>query len=110
MKIGVAGKGGSGKTTISGSLCRALAERGERLIAIDVDPNPNLGPPIGVPKEAFDDGKPLSSDVIDHVEINGEHEIILTRPLEEILDDFAIDAPAGIRLLTMGRPEYSGGG
>lgn len=110
MKIGVAGKGGSGKTTISGTLSRALADKGQRLVAIDVDPNPNLGPTLGVPKEAFDAGVALPHSVLDHQVVDGERELVLSRPLEDILADYAIAAPAGISLLTMGRPEYAGGG
>lgn len=110
MKIGVAGKGGSGKTTISGTLSRALAESGERLIAIDVDPNPNLGPTLGVPKEAFDAGVGLPTSVLEHKTVEGEHLLVLAEPLEAVLDAYSIKAPMGISLLTMGRPEVAGGG
>ncbi len=110
MKIGVAGKGGSGKTTISGTLARALADEGRRLIAIDGDLNPNLGPTLGVPKEAFDAGIPLPHSVLEHRQVNGDQELVLSRPLDEILADYAIAAPGGISLLTMGRPEQAGGG
>jgi len=82
MKIGVAGKGGSGKTTISGTLGRALAEGGERLLAIDVDPNPNLGPTLGIDKAAFDAGVPLPHGILDHQEIDGRQVGVLTRPLD----------------------------
>ena len=37
MKIAVAGKGGAGKTTISGTLARALARAGHDVMAIDAD-------------------------------------------------------------------------
>lgn len=110
MKIGVAGKGGSGKTTVSGTLSRALAEDGERLIAIDVDPNPNLGPTLGIDKSAFDAGVALPHELLDHQTIDGRQVAVLTRPLDEVLDEYAIDAPDGIRLLTMGRAEKAGGG
>ena len=44
MKIAIAGKGGSGKTTIAGTLARALARSSDRgVLAIDADSNPNLG-------------------------------------------------------------------
>lgn len=110
MKIGVAGKGGSGKTTISGTLGRALAEMGEAVIAIDVDPNPNLGPTLGIDKAAFDAGVALPHEILDHQTIDGKNVAVLTRPLDEVLDEYAMVAPAGIRLLTMGRAEKAGGG
>ncbi|MDQ3912794.1 MAG: AAA family ATPase, partial [Actinomycetota bacterium] len=51
MKIAVAGKGGSGKTTIAATLARVLARRGHRVTAIDGDPNPNLGVALGMSPE-----------------------------------------------------------
>ncbi|MFP5332613.1 MAG: AAA family ATPase [Acidimicrobiia bacterium] len=110
MKIGVAGKGGSGKTTISGTLARALAERGEPLIAIDVDPNPNLGPTLGIEKAAFDAGVALPHEILDHQTVDGAQVAVLTRPLNDVLATYGMTAPAGIKLLTMGKAEKAGGG
>ncbi len=42
------GKGGVGKTTVSGLLARAYHERGQRVVAIDTDSNPNLGLSLGL--------------------------------------------------------------
>ena len=40
LRIAIAGKGGSGKTTLSALLCRCLVERGIKpLLAVDADPN-----------------------------------------------------------------------
>lgn len=110
MKVAVAGKGGSGKTTIAGTLARLLAQDGRRVLAIDADANPNLAPTLGVPKEQFDAGVPLSDNVLEHRVVGGKETAVLSRPLEDILDEFALDAPGGIRLLTMGRPVEAGFG
>ena len=48
MKIAVSGKGGAGKTTISGTIARALARAGHDVIAIDADVNPMLGISLGL--------------------------------------------------------------
>jgi len=48
LKLGVVGKGGVGKTTVSGLLARAYAERGRHVVAIDTDSNPNLGLSLGL--------------------------------------------------------------
>jgi CO dehydrogenase maturation factor len=48
LKLGVVGKGGVGKTTVSGLLARAYADRGRRVVAIDTDSNPNLGLSLGL--------------------------------------------------------------
>jgi CO dehydrogenase maturation factor len=50
--IAVAGKGGVGKSTLSALLVRALSERaGEIVLAVDADPNANLGDKLGVKVE-----------------------------------------------------------
>jgi CO dehydrogenase maturation factor len=51
MKIALAGKGGVGKTTISASLARYLGAKGERVFAIDADPNANLALSLGLSRE-----------------------------------------------------------
>lgn len=47
LKIAVTGKGGVGKTTISGILCRLLADQGVQVLAVDADPDANLGIALG---------------------------------------------------------------
>ncbi|MDR2502107.1 MAG: AAA family ATPase [Oscillospiraceae bacterium] len=46
--IAVAGKGGTGKTTICGMIVRYLAANGKRVLAVDADPNSNLNEVLGV--------------------------------------------------------------
>jgi len=49
IKIAVAGKGGTGKTTLSALLCRSLLKRRVRpLLAVDADPNSCLPEALGV--------------------------------------------------------------
>jgi CO dehydrogenase maturation factor len=48
LKLGVVGKGGVGKTTVSGLLARAYAGQGRSVVAIDTDSNPNLGLSLGL--------------------------------------------------------------
>ncbi|NTU99552.1 MAG: AAA family ATPase [Methanoregulaceae archaeon] len=55
MKIAVTGKGGVGKTFITGMLAEIYAREGRPVIAIDADPLPNLStqlreshPPLGL--------------------------------------------------------------
>lgn len=109
-RIAVAGKGGSGKTTISGTLARILADRGHAVVGVDADPNPNLGLTLGLGPEQLDAGVPLSHDVLAHEKRGDESVLVLGQPFEEVLRDHALEAPAGIRLLTMGRPTAAGGG
>jgi CO dehydrogenase maturation factor len=60
MKIALAGKGGVGKTTISASLARYLGARGERVFAIDADPNANLALSLGLSREQAGSIVPIS--------------------------------------------------
>ena len=47
--IAIAGKGGTGKTTVAGMLVRLLVESGRgSVLAVDADPNSNLGEALGV--------------------------------------------------------------
>ena len=48
MKLAVAGKGGAGKTTVSGTIARELARSGQTVLALDADVNPMLGISLGV--------------------------------------------------------------
>jgi len=48
VRIAVAGKGGAGKSVIAGTVARILAQRGHRVLALDVDPMPGLAVSIGV--------------------------------------------------------------
>jgi len=47
MKVAFSGKGGVGKTTVSASIVRHLAEQGIRVFAVDADMDPNLPEALG---------------------------------------------------------------
>jgi CO dehydrogenase maturation factor len=47
MKLAVTGKGGVGKTTVASALCRCLRDRGQRVVAVDADPDANLAGTLG---------------------------------------------------------------
>ena len=55
MKLGIVGKGGVGKTTLSALLAQAYAARGQRVLAIDTDSNPNLAFSLGLDADAADE-------------------------------------------------------
>jgi CO dehydrogenase maturation factor len=48
MKIAISGKGGVGKTTLSSLLSRYWANKGFRVLAVDADPDANLGSALGI--------------------------------------------------------------
>jgi len=64
--LAVAGKGGTGKTTLAALLIQTLIERGEGpVLAVDADPNPNLGYVLGcqVQKTISE----LRDELLDHI-------------------------------------------
>jgi CO dehydrogenase maturation factor len=64
MKLGIVGKGGVGKTTISALLAQVYAERGQRVLAIDTDSNPNLAVSLGLSAQQADDVPLLPRSVV----------------------------------------------
>lgn len=101
MNIVVAGKGGSGKTTVAGVMARALASDGLKVIAIDADGNPNLGIPLGLgPTTA---GIKSIKNVL-HAE-DGHHQESESHSIDDLLADFGVETPSGVRLLQMGAVE-----
>jgi CO dehydrogenase maturation factor len=106
VKLAIAGKGGSGKTSISGTMARLLARQGQRVLAIDGDSNPNLALTLGLPPDAMSSMPTLTRDMLKRTESGSE----LTVPLEEICETHSIDTPDGVTLLVMANPQHAGTG
>jgi CO dehydrogenase maturation factor len=107
MKLAVAGKGGSGKTSISGTMARVLARGGRSVLAIDGDSNPNLALTLGIPPERMSDLPTLPRDLLERTE---EGKARLTLTLEEVCDSHSLEGPDGVSLLVMANPEHAGTG
>jgi len=105
MKIAVVGKGGSGKTTLAGTLARVLARRRHRVLAIDGDPNPNLALTLGMSREAANRVRSIPSSLVESVTTPaGQSSLRLTMQREQVLTDYAAEAPDGVKLIVMGKP------
>ena len=50
LKLAISGKGGVGKSTLSGTLARLFAVDGRKVLAIDADPDANLASALGAAK------------------------------------------------------------
>ena len=101
MKVAVVGKGGAGKTTVSGTIARALGRSGHSVIALDADANPMLGISLGLGPERSDE---LVSARQALAEIEHEHSA------QGIVDAFGTDAPDGVRLVVVHRMDRLDGG
>ena len=101
MKIAVTGKGGSGKTTVAGALIRSLAEAGHRVVAVDADPNPNLGISIGLPRESVETMRPILNALLDEGHTHNDP----TPEPDQLLARYGLQAPDGVVLIATGKIE-----
>lgn len=106
MKVAVAGKGGSGKTTIAGTLARLLARDGYRVLAIDADPNPNLAISLGLDPETAARLGPVPHSISHHSHDDaGRYSVALDMSPETVVAEYGVQAPDGVTLLLIGRVE-----
>jgi len=111
MKIAIAGKGGSGKTTIAGILTRLLAERGQSVWAIDADSNPNFGVTLGLAPEKVKQSKAMPSSILKEVTgADGKSAMQLAMPARQVAQDFGTRVSDRVTLLGMHTIEHAGAG
>ena len=101
MKLAIAGKGGSGKTSIAGTMARQLGRDGMRVLAIDADSNPNLALTLGIPAEQVNDVPTLPRDLLKRTDDGLE----LTRTIEQVRSSHSLTGPDGVTLLVMAHPQ-----
>ena len=96
MKVGVVGKGGAGKTTVAGTVARAIGRSGESVLAIDADVNPMLGISLGV-------GPERTEALVGVRQALGAGELEHQPTATGIIETFGADAPDGVRLVVVSR-------
>ena len=111
MRIAIAGKGGTGKTTIAGVLARMIARHGREVWAIDADSNPNLAATLGVPRDEHARIVPLPRSILrDETDQAGKRTVSLGVPASDVVAQYGYCAPDNVRLLLMGRVDHAGAG
>ena len=103
MKVAIAGKGGAGKTTISGTLARQLARQGYEVLALDNDLNPNLPLTVGIDAARMTDLPTMSSDIVEVV----DGKLVLTQTIDQIREAHAMEAPDGVTVLVAHEPKQA---
>src|SRR5262245_26785968 len=108
MKIAVAGKGGSGKTTIAGTLACIVAERGVPVVAVDDDSNPNLALTLGLGAAAATPPALPRDLLTERVDESGRQWLDLAVPADEVIERFGVSVRANVRLVVMGQSAHGG--
>src|SRR3972149_6321609 len=108
IKLAISGKGGVGKTTLSGTLARLLARKGYDVLAIDADPSMNLASALGINNPP----KPLTefNELIDE-RAGGPAGVFKLNPrVDDIVEKFGVTGPDNVKLLVLGTVERGGSG
>jgi len=101
--MAVAGKGGSGKSVLSGTLARVLARRGHRVLAIDSDPMPGMAHSLGVAEP----DAPLLMGAAEKPE-RGSWRLRGGIGPVAVVRRFTTVAPDGVRLMQLGKADKHG--
>jgi CO dehydrogenase maturation factor len=113
VKIAVSGKGGVGKTLVSGTLAGYFAKKGFKVMAIDADPSPNLALTLGIPVEKANQIVPISEndELLEsktRTDYPGVYKLHFT--VDDIVEKNGMRSPYGVNLLVMGTIKSAGGG
>jgi CO dehydrogenase maturation factor len=101
LRVAFIGKGGSGKSAISGTVCRLLARRGWSVLALDVDTVPGMALSLGLP--GAEARLPLGLAKLVEGKRGRYWKVLKGSGAAHLVDTYAITAPDGVRLLELGK-------
>ena len=115
MKIAISGKGGVGKSTLAAALSLLIARKGQKILAVDADPDANLASALGIPQDEQKLIVPISHQAALIEERTGAKvkqygQIFKLNPeVSDIAENYAT-LHEGVALLVLGAVEQGGGG
>jgi CO dehydrogenase maturation factor len=115
MKLAISGKGGVGKSTIAGTLALLYAGDGQKVLAIDADPDSNLASAIGLPSKRRSEVRTIAQErqLIEErtgAKVKEYGQIFKLNPeVADIADHYAT-RHVGVDLLVLGAVPRAGAG
>lgn len=103
LRIAVAGKGGAGKSLITGTMARILARRGHRMLVLDSDPMPGVAISLGLGPLT----DPMLAAAVEKGD-DGRWKLKKGIGAARAVARFSMVAPDGVRLLQSGKATAEG--
>lgn len=115
LKIAISGKGGVGKTTLSALLCFLYSQEGKNVLAVDADPDANLGMALGFAAHQLEQATTIAQDRKLVKERTGAEPgtsgqwFSLSPKVDDIPEKYVLEKN-GIKLLQLGQASTGGSG
>lgn len=105
MRLGVSGKGGTGKTTVAAGLARGLGRSGRPVLGIDCDSDPNLALGVGISEADAAAIRPL-------LDQSGAERLLPAEDLSvtALIDGYGTRGPDNVTVLLGAQAQRAGSG